>query len=92
MLIEGSNGSLRLNGDGEIFKRKFACNKELKINYKWDNKGFAGDSVYKCQSHIINHYIKGKTLFNSAIDYLENLKIEKYIYKSDRMGKTLKIK
>ena len=23
MLIEGSNGSLRLNGDGELFKRKF---------------------------------------------------------------------
>ena len=91
MVIEGSNGTLRLNGNGELFKRKFGSNEEFKISYKWDKKGFAGDSVYRCQSHILNHYINGKTLFNSAIDYLENLKIEKYIYKSDTMGKIIKI-
>ncbi len=89
MLIEGSNGSLRLNGDGEIFKRKFACNKELKINYKWDNKGFAGDSVFRCQNHIVDHFTKGTKLFNSANDYLENLKIEEYIYKSNSLKKIL---
>ena len=92
MLIEGSNGTLRLNGNGELFKRKFGSNKEYKISYKWDKKGFAGDSVFKCQSHILNHYINKKKLFNSAIDYLENLKIEKYIYKSNSTGKMLKIK
>ena len=92
MMIEGSKGTLRLNGNGELFKRKFGSNKEFKIIYKWEKKGFAGDSVFKCQSHILDHYIKGKVLFNSAIDYLENLKIEKYIYKSNSMGKILKIK
>ena len=91
MVIEGSNGTLRLNGNGELFKRKFGSNKEFKINYKWDKKGFAGDSVYKCQRHILNHYINGKILFNSAIDYLENLKIEKCIYRSNSLGKMLKI-
>ena len=78
MLIEGSNGTLRLNGNGELFKRKFGSNKELKINYKWDDKGFAGDSVFKCQRHILKHYLEGKILYNSANDYLnKNLKIEK---------------
>ena len=92
MLIEGSNGSLRLNGDGELFNRKFACNKELKINYKWDNKGFAGDSVFRCQSHIVDYFTKGTKLFNCGNDYLENLKIEKYVYKSNFVKKILQIK
>jgi predicted dehydrogenase len=92
MIIEGSDGTLRLNGNGELFERKFSSNKELKINYKWDNKGFAGDSVFKCQQHIINHYLKGKFLYNSGKDYLQNLKIEKYLYESNSEGKFLKIK
>ena len=29
MLIEGSNGTLRLNGNGELFKRKFGSNKDV---------------------------------------------------------------
>ena len=91
MVIEGSNGTLRLNGNGELFKRKFGSNKEFKINYKWDKKGFAGDSVFKCKSHMLDHYMNGKTLYNNAIDYLENLKIEKYIYKSNSIGKIVKI-
>ena len=87
MIIEGSNGTLRLNGNGELFKRKFGSNKELKISYKWDNKGFAGDSVFKCQQHILEHYLRGKILFNNANDYLKNLKIEKDIYKSNSWEK-----
>ena len=90
MLIEGTNGTLRLNGDGELFKRNFGSNKESKISYKWQKKGFAGDSVFKCQSHILQHYLDDKNLYNSANDYLQNLKIEDYIYKSNLMGKLLK--
>ena len=92
MTIEGSNGTLRLNGNGELFKRKFGSNKEVKIRYKWNNKGFAGDSVYRCQHHIVEHYLKGKKLHNSANDYLHNLLIESYIYQSNSVGKILKIK
>ena len=92
MLIEGSNGTLRLNGNGELFKRKFGSNKEVKIYYKWEKKGFAGDSVFKCHRHILQHYLKGKALHNRASDYLENLKIENYIYESNLIGKILKIR
>ena len=91
MVIEGSKGTLRLNGNGELFKRKFGSNKELKISYKWDKKGFAGDSVFKFQRHILDHFNRGKILFNSGIDYLENLKVEKCIYKSNSLGKILNV-
>ena len=92
MIIDGSDGTLRLNGNGELFRRRFNSNKELKINYKWDNKGFAGDSVFKCQRHILEHYLRGKILHNSGNDYLKNLKIEKCLYKSNSMGKIFKIR
>ena len=91
MIIEGSDGTLRLNGDGELFKRKFCSNKELQIKYKWEKKGFAGDSVFKCQQHIIDHFLNGKILYNSGNDYLENLKIEEHLYESNSVGKFLKI-
>ena len=89
MLIEGSNGTLRLNGDGELFKRNFSSNREVKIRYKWQKIGFAGDSVFRCQSHILQHYLDCKNLYNSGNDYLQNLKIEEYIYKSNLVGKLL---
>ena len=89
MLIEGSKGTLRLNGDGEIFKRDFGNNLEKKVKYKWTKKGFAGDSVFECQKQLLNHFLKGGKLINSAEDYLENIKVENYIYKSNLKKKLL---
>ena len=91
MLIEGSSGSLRLNGNGEIFYRKFSKNKEKIIDYKWDNKGFAGDSVFYYQKHLLDHFINGQELKNEAKEYIENLKIEDLIYKSNQSNKLIEI-
>ena len=92
MLIEGSNGTLRLNGDGEIFYRKFSENKEKKIIHKWKNKGFAGDSVFYYQKHLLDYFVYDKKLNNEAKDYIENLKIEDSIYKSNSCARVIKIK
>jgi hypothetical protein len=92
MLIEGSNGTLRLNGDGEIFYRKFSENKEKKIIHKWKNKGFAGDSVFYYQKHLLDYFVYDKELNNEAKDYIENLKIEDSIYKSNSCTRVIKIK
>ena len=80
MIIEGSSGTFRLNGNGDLFKKNFGSNKEIKISYECDKKGYVGDSVFKCQSHVLDYYIKVKVLFNSANNYLKNLKVEHYIY------------
>ena len=87
MLIEGSNGTIRLNGNGEIFFRKFQENNEKLIKYKWSKKGFGGDSVFHYQKHVIEHFTKGKDLVNSAEEYIKNLIIEDIIYKSDKFKK-----
>ena len=87
LLIEGSNGSIRLNGDGDIFYRCSGSNLEKKVKYEWDNKGFAGDSVYFCQKDILNSISSGKVSVHSGFNYLSNLKIEETIYLSNEKGK-----
>lgn len=87
MIIEGSKGTIRLNGNGEIFFRKFQENNEKLIKYKWSNKGFAGDSVFYYQKDVMEHFTKGKHLVNSAEEYLNNLIIEDAIYKSNKYKK-----
>ena len=87
MLIEGSKGSLRLNGNGEIFYRKFNENEEKIIEYEWNNIGFAGDSVFYYQKHLLDHFVNGQELKNEAKEYIENLKIEDLIYKSNQSNK-----
>lgn len=91
MLIEGSMGTLRLNGNGEIFTRRFGDNIEKKVSYKWIKKGFAGDSVFQCQKHLLDHFLKGEKLINSAEEYLDNLKAEDYIYKSNHKKRLLEL-
>ena len=91
MLIEGSMGTLRLNGNGEIFTRRFGDNIEKKVSYKWIKKGFAGDSVFQCQKHLLDHVLKGEKLINSAEEYLDNLKAEDYIYKSNHKKRLLEL-
>ena len=80
MIVEGSDGTIRLNGDGKIFHRKFGSNNEKLVKYKWINRGFAGDSVYFYQKHVLNHFQKGQELSNSAENYLMNILVEKKVY------------
>jgi len=91
LILEGSEGSIRLNGDGEIFFRTFGSNLEKKVEYSWRNIGFAGDSVYFCQKHIIESIISKNDTANSGKNYLENLRIEESIYDSSKSGKKIEI-
>ncbi len=86
MLIEGSGGCIRLNGDGQIFTRAFGENHELEVAYDWQHAGFAGDSVYQLQKHVLDHLQNGGPLVNAAADYLENLRIEEAVYRSHETG------
>ena len=91
LLVEGSKGSIRLNGDGDIFFRHFGENAELKIDYEWNNIGFAGDSVYSCQKYILDAILSQGPIVNTGADYLQNLKIEESIYKSNQTGARISV-
>ncbi len=89
MLIEGSNATLRLDGDGGLFLRKHGSNEESEHVYAWENRGFAGDSVYALQRHVTDHLRGNGPVMNSGRDYLANLRIEEAIYRSDAQGQRL---
>ena len=91
LFLEGEKGTIRLDGNGNIFFRKFLSNNEKKINYSWSNKGFAGDSVYFFQKHVIEQLNKNKTINSQIEKYLINIKIEEAIYNSNRLKKTILI-
>jgi D-apiose dehydrogenase len=82
MLVEGTKASLRLDGWGRLFLRPFGDREEREISYAWNAQGFAGDSVFLLQQHVVDHVLHGAPVMNSARDYLVNLAIEEAIYRS----------
>ena len=89
MWVEGSKGTIRLSGDGEIFFRNFGTNAEEAVLFDWDDRGFAGDSVYRTQKHILEHLSLGSAVVNTGRDYLANLRIEEAVYKSSKAGRRI---
>ena len=87
MLVEGSSGTIRLDGYGRLFHRPFGENEEREIAYAWENVGFAGDSVLRFQRHVVDHLRAGGPLHNSAREYLTNLRIEEAVYASSAGGR-----
>ena len=85
MLIEGSEAVLRLDGTGHLFIRSHG-NSEQEHSYHWDNRGFAGDSVFACQAHLVQCLLNDLPTPISGREYLQNLYIEDAIYESDRTG------
>lgn len=86
LLIEGSKGSLRLDGDGNIWIRSFLANEEHKHHYEWSNVDFGGDCVFRFQRHVVDHLLRGDVLHNSAADYLTNIRVEEAVYASSKQG------
>lgn len=89
LLIEGSTGSLRLDGDGNIWIRPFLAHDESKHHYEWSNVEFGGDCVFRFQRHVVNHLSRGDLLHNSAADYLTNIRVEEAVYASSKQGRLM---
>ena len=91
LLVEGSAGSLRLDGRGNLFLRDFGSNDERPHRYEWENRGFAGDSVLALQNHVVSHLLDGTPLENDGRAYLTNLEVEDAVYRSAASGRRLAV-
>ncbi len=89
MLIEGSDAVLRLDGNGRLFLRRHGQNNEQDVSYEWENRGFAGDCVFRLQQHVVDHLAGHGDIMNTGRDYLANLAIEQAVYQSDTEGRRL---
>lgn len=87
LLVEGSDGTIRLDGAGRIFRRAFGSREETEHRYDWENRGYGGDAVHALQAHVLRHLREGTPLENTGRDYLRNLHVEEAVYRSDAEGR-----
>lgn len=86
-LIEGSAATLRLDGDGRMWRRAHGSYGETAIACSFSQHGFGGDCVYRLQDHVLAALTSGAPLANTARSYLSNLEIEAAVYRSQAEGR-----
>jgi len=89
--IEGSQGTLNLDGDARIFLRWHGSQNEIEYPYEWNDKLFGGDCVYETCRSFLGHVLHRKPLENAANDYLRNLEIEDAVYLSNEEGRWVEL-
>lgn len=86
MKVEGSRGTLSLDGYAKLRLRRFGYNRAKLIGYHWDDIDFGGDCVYLTNKHVVDHLRSGAPIMNCAAEYLTNLHIEEAVYRSAETG------
>lgn len=86
LIVEGCEATLQLHGDGRLTRRAFSEVQTHTLLKPQEWTGFAGDSVYAFQCHVVDHLLEGGVLENSAQDYLQVLKLEELVYESSEKG------
>jgi predicted dehydrogenase len=82
LLLEGTGGTLRLDGYGRLFLKPHG-GEESEHVYQWHERGYGGDCVLRQQAHIVAHFADGAPLANTGRAYLRNIEIEEAIYRSN---------
>lgn len=90
-LIEGTGGTLMLIGDGSVDLRAFGQKTTQRILPPSAFDGFGGDCVHALQNHVVSGLLDNTPLENTAPDYLDVLRIEETIYRSDAEGRKLRL-
>lgn len=88
--LEGTGGSLRLDGWGRLWLRPHGGS-ETEHAFGWTDAGPGGNSVEMLQRHIVRHLENGEPAETSARDYLRNLEIEEAVYRSAETGARIEL-
>ncbi len=83
MQIEGPDGTLRLDGYGQIHHRAHGSDGWSAIAYDWQDRNFGGDCVYLTNRAIVQDLRAGKMPETEANAYLRNLEIVEAVYRSN---------
>jgi predicted dehydrogenase len=85
-LIEGSDATLALAGDGTLSLRRFNEAHPSELRSPWRRDIFGGDCAYALQAHVTAHLVTGAPIENTAAAYLRNMEIVEAAYSSARTG------
>lgn len=89
--LEGSEGALRLAGDGAITLRKRGCETWHRHPYDFDDIDFGGNCVEAFQAHVLAGLAGTAPLETEAADYLANLRLEALVYAAAQAGRKLPV-
>lgn len=90
-LVEGSAGSIALDGDGTLTLRATGDRDWQRIGGGYPTAGFGGDSVFALQKHVSDHLLHGHPIENEAASYLRNIEIEYALYDSAAEGRVVEL-
>jgi len=85
-LIEGTAGTITLNGDGSVWLRPFGGLAQTQVLGADTHQGFGGDCTKMLQNHVVSALLRGTALENEARDYIRVIEIENAIYRSAENG------
>lgn len=80
-LIEGSEGSIRLDLEGKIKIQKLGQEPQEHF-YAPSKAGFSGDCCFATQEHFIKSLLEKSDFETRASDYIKSLKIQELVYQS----------
>ncbi len=80
MWIEGSGGTLRLDGEARLWLRAFGSNDEVEQSFDWRDHLFGGDCVYLTSRATLGAWRRGEQPETAAVQYIRNQEIVEAIY------------
>ena len=84
--VEGTEGEMRLLGDGSVSFRARGAQAWESLAPPPDVPGFGGGCVAALQAHVVAALLEGTPLENTASSYLRNIRIELALYDSAESG------
>ena len=90
-LFEGSDGTLRLDGDGSVHLREFGSIDWTQIHDADTTDTFGGDCTKHLQRHVIEALRGTRPFENQAADYLKVIEIEEAIYRSAKAARKIQL-
>ena len=93
VLVEGTDGAIRLDGDGTLHHRARGARAETLIPVAVDRRADAtgGGSVEALQAHVLAALRDGTPAENEGRAYLANLRVEAAIYASAASGRRITV-
>lgn len=86
-LLEGTEGTITLQGDGSVHLRSFGQSRTRTLLEPQPWRGFAGDCVFALQQHVVAGLAGQDQFENTAADYLRVIEVEDAIYRSASEGR-----
>lgn len=91
MVVEGEQGTLRLDGEGRLFLRPFESNDERNVSFDYEDRDFGGGCVEALNRHVVRHLRSGDELENEARDYLRIVALDEAAYRSAATGRMIDV-